>query len=266
MKNVSILSLVACSIYAIGFTIEAHADISNVSSIAQSSLNAEARVGYVTPPETIYTDTQAASLGDSAPVVGLPFSNVSDSATAIAASQVAGYVSSRADVGGNIYRTGEIVGDSLSTTLLGGSRIDVQASLYRTRTSSPTNMVAQSVGTVSTTEKVTFTVNMPSNFSATGQLDAFGPSIARAWLVADATGLSLFDYVATQSEYDPSGFSTTEFIDAAASLEPGTYTLWTSSLASGQLEETVLSVSGASPRTRADSRFALSFSVTPVLP
>lgn len=234
-----------------------------MSSIAQSSLSADARVGYLAPPATIYADTESRSLGDNAAVEGLPYTSVSDFIVTLAASQDAGNARSSADVRGSVYRTGSVAGDSLFATFVGASLIDVQASLYRTRDSSPTNRVAQATGEMSTIGGLTFTVDTLSAYAAWGQVSAFGPSTAHVSLVTDGSAVSLFDYVASQSVYESSGFSTGQSFDTSGFLTPGTYTLWASAYSSAQIEAASLSVPGASPRTIADSRFGLSFSVTP---
>jgi hypothetical protein len=262
-KKARLLSPIACAVLATGFSTETLADITNVTSITQSSLTAEARVGTVSPPQARYADVQIKSIGDSAPVAGLPALSVGDYIYAIAASPTPGYVSSKADVRGSVGRNGEIVGDSLSVYLSGASGIDVTASLYRSGTGEPTNMVAQVAGTMTTVSKVTFTVNVPSDFRAAGHLDARGASTSRAWLVNDGNKVVLFDSVAMQSEYVPNAPSTTAFIDAVGSLQPGTYTLWATGLVSDRLEETVLSVPGQAPRTLGNFYFGFSFDIAP---
>lgn len=263
-KKARLLSPIACSLLAMGFTTESLADITNVSSIAQSSLTAEARVGTVSPPQTLYADVQFKSIGDSAPVAGVPELSVIDPAFAGATSLAPGHVSSGANVSGSVSRMGEIVGDSLSVILIGSSSIDVTASLYRSRTTGePINMVAQAEGTMRTVSKVTFTVNTPSDFRAAGNLSARGASTSRAWLVNDGNEVVFFDSIAKQSEYVPNRPSTDTFIDTVGSLQPGTYTLWSTGLVSDRLEETVLSVPGQAPRTLGNFYFALTLDITP---
>lgn len=261
-KKTRLLSPIACSVLAMGFCVESLADITNVSSTAQSSLNAEARVGYATPPSTIRADVKPKLIGDRAPVAGLPDMIVNDFTYAGVSTTVAGYVRSSADVRGSISRSGQVAGDSLSASFGGAAGIDLQASLDKTRGSYPTNMAAQAVGAMTTVETVTFTLNVPSAFTATGYVNAFGPSTARAWLV-DASGVVLFEVVVSQSAADPNGSPTFKRLDAVGSLEPGTYTLWASALASDLLETQVLSLPGQAPRTRASSYYSVQFEVTP---
>lgn len=262
--NTRLLGPIAGSLLAMGLSIESHADITNVTSIARGTLDAEAHVGYVSPPSTIRSDVKSKTMGNSIPVPGLPSLTVGDATTALTSTTVAGYVSGRADLTGSVSRSGEVVGDTLSASFGGASSIDVIASLYKAGGKLPTNMVARATGNMSTTGGLTFTVNVPSHFSSTGFVQAFGPSTSRATLVVDGTQIALFDFVASQTEYDPSAPTTHVPTDITGLLAPGTYTLHASSVTSDSLEETALSVAGDPPRTRASARFSLQLDITPI--
>lgn len=158
----------------------------------------------------------------------------------------------------------KILGDTLTATLIGTAGLDLQAGLDRTRFSDPVNLIAESIAEVSTLQTLTFTVNVPSTFRMQGHLTAFGPSMAQAWLATDAGDSALFDASASQSVYNPTGFSTVQQIYAFGLLAPGTYTLGAQTFTGAMLQATALSLPGAHPRTRASSYFGLTLEITPV--
>lgn len=263
-KTARLLSPIACFVLAMGSSTPSLADITNVSSIAQSTLSVDSRIGNVSPPKTRYADAQTITIGDGAPVTELAELSVSEMILAQTYSLAPGYVRSNAQASGDVSRRGEIAGDSLSVTLSGSSRIGAGAGLHRsTLTGEPINTVAQAAATTTTFSKVTFTVNTPSEFKAAGFLEAYGVSTARAWLVNDVSHIVLFDSIATQSEYDPTLPANATAVDVAGSVLPGTYTLWATGQLSDRLEETVASPPNQAAFTEGNAAFAVTLDITP---
>jgi hypothetical protein len=261
------LAFVLIAIF-LGPSKSAHADISNVSSFAQSNLSATAQVAYISPPSVITSSPGQLTFGDSASVSGIPAQNVGDFLPEIAVSESAGYASSRSQVQGSVYRSGDVSGNTLAATLVGASELDLVDSLAKTSSGSPENIQAVSSGSMTTIDSLTFSVTVPSQYNLSAYLYASGPSSTKVSLSEVGIGgslLSLFDLLTSQSSYNPNGFGNASSESPSGVLLPGTYRLLASADVAATLAvQSITPIGSSDPQLLADSRFSLTLNVTPV--